>query len=207
MKSVVNLADFFFFIGGVAGIAQIVFFCMAISKKNRVRRKKLWALFAISLAVMFLACIIGSIISPPKPEEPTSPDAEQILTAVPAQDEAPESPDEDPAAAPEESEEPEVPEESEPQPEQTEDNVPAPSEDAPSAPAEAPAAEPAPDPTPEPSAPASTNNYVASAESDKYHLPKCRFAKKILPENAIWFATTADAKAAGYSPCGSCHPG
>lgn len=197
MKSVVNLADFFFFIGGVAGIAQIVFFCMAISKKNRVRRKKLWALFVISLAVMFLACIIGSIISPPKPEEPTLPDAEQISTADPSENGSPDATAEDL----------DTPVESEPQPEQTADNAPAPSEDAPSAPAEAPAEEPAPDPTPEPSAPASTNNYVASAESDKYHLPKCRFAKKILPENAIWFATTADAKAAGYSPCGSCHPG
>lgn len=195
------MADFFFFIGGVAGIAQIVFFCMAISKKNRVRRKKLWALFAISLAVMFLACIIGSIISPPKPEEPTPPDAEQISTADSAENESPDATAEDPAT------DLDTPVESEPQPEQTTANAPAPSEDTPSAPAEAPAEEPAPDPTPEPSAPASTNNYVASAESDKYHLPKCRFAKKILPENAIWFATTADAKAAGYSPCGSCHPG
>lgn len=195
------MADFFFFIGGVAGIAQFVFFCMAISKKDRGRRKKLWALFAISLAVMFLACIIGSIISPPKPEDPTPPDAEQISTAAPSENGFPDATAEDPAA------DLDTPVESELQPEQTADNAPAPSEDTPSAPAEAPAEEPAPDPTPEPSAPASTNNYVASAESDKYHLPKCRFAKKILPENAIWFATTADAKASGYSPCGSCHPG
>lgn len=48
--------------------------------------------------------------------------------------------------------------------------------------------------------------FVGSLESDKYHDPNCRYAKKILKENEIWFDTAAEAQAAGYSPCGVCHP-
>lgn len=53
----------------------------------------------------------------------------------------------------------------------------------------------------------SSGTYVGSVESDKYHVPGCRHAKKILPENEIWFDSAADAQNAGYSPCGVCHPG
>ena len=49
--------------------------------------------------------------------------------------------------------------------------------------------------------------FVGSLESDKYHDPDCRYAKKILEENEIWFDTAAEAQQAGYSPCGVCHPG
>ena len=52
----------------------------------------------------------------------------------------------------------------------------------------------------------SSGTYVGSVESDKYHVPGCRFAKKILPENEIWFDSAEDAQNAGYSPCGVCHP-
>lgn len=46
--------------------------------------------------------------------------------------------------------------------------------------------------------------YVGSIGSDKYHDPDCRWAKKILPENEIWFSSKEEAQAAGYSPCGTC---
>lgn len=52
----------------------------------------------------------------------------------------------------------------------------------------------------------SSGTYVGSVESDKYHVPDCRFAKKILPENEIWFDSADDARNAGYGPCGVCHP-
>lgn len=52
----------------------------------------------------------------------------------------------------------------------------------------------------------STGVYVGSVDSDKYHIPGCRHAEKILPENEIWFDTEEEASAAGYSPCGTCKP-
>jgi len=51
-----------------------------------------------------------------------------------------------------------------------------------------------------------TGKYVASKDSDKYHLPDCRWVKNIQPENLIYFDTEEDAVAAGYSPCGTCKP-
>ncbi|MDD3566135.1 MAG: thermonuclease family protein [Methanothrix sp.] len=59
-----------------------------------------------------------------------------------------------------------------------------------------------------PSAPTSTSSgkFVGSLESDKYHYPSCRWAKKILPQNQIWFASSEEARAAGYVPCGVCKP-
>lgn len=47
-------------------------------------------------------------------------------------------------------------------------------------------------------------SYLGSIESDKYHDHECRAAKKILPENEIWFASEDEAKASGYSRCGIC---
>ena len=52
----------------------------------------------------------------------------------------------------------------------------------------------------------SKGKYVASSESDKYHTPNCRWAKKILDENAIWFDTAEAAQKSGYSACGTCNP-
>lgn len=46
--------------------------------------------------------------------------------------------------------------------------------------------------------------YVGSKRSNKYHLPGCRWAKRINPENEIWFASAEDAEAHGYKPCGTC---
>lgn len=48
--------------------------------------------------------------------------------------------------------------------------------------------------------------YVGSIDSNKYHIPSCRHAKKIIPENEIWFDTESEAQSAGYIPCGVCKP-
>lgn len=48
--------------------------------------------------------------------------------------------------------------------------------------------------------------YVGSINSDKYHLPSCRWAKKILPENKIEFHSREAAVKAGYKPCKVCKP-
>ena len=47
---------------------------------------------------------------------------------------------------------------------------------------------------------------VASSTSKKYHLPDCRYALKIKPENRISFQSAKEAKSQGYRPCKSCHP-
>lgn len=44
--------------------------------------------------------------------------------------------------------------------------------------------------------------FVASKNGTKYHWPWCSFAKKIKPENQVWFQSEAEAKKAGYSACG-----
>lgn len=48
--------------------------------------------------------------------------------------------------------------------------------------------------------------YVGSIDSDKFHNPNCRWAKKIKQENEIWFDTIEEAKKQGYKPCGVCKP-
>lgn len=57
-----------------------------------------------------------------------------------------------------------------------------------------------------PSASQSQAVYIGSVESDKYHKSTCRWAKKILEENRIYFSSKAEAAGAGYSPCGTCKP-
>lgn len=51
-----------------------------------------------------------------------------------------------------------------------------------------------------------SGTYIASKESDKYHKPTCRHAKKITADNEIWFVSAEEAATAGYSPCGTCKP-
>lgn len=48
--------------------------------------------------------------------------------------------------------------------------------------------------------------FVGSKSSKKYHLPGCRFAQKIKPENKITFLSAEEAESQGYLPCKSCHP-
>jgi len=51
---------------------------------------------------------------------------------------------------------------------------------------------------------AEEGQYVASKNGTVYHLPWCSGAKRINEENKIWFATKAEAEAAGYRPATNC---
>lgn len=48
--------------------------------------------------------------------------------------------------------------------------------------------------------------YVGSATSRKYHLPECRYAKKIKPEYVVLFSSREEAESRGYEPCRVCNP-
>ncbi len=63
------------------------------------------------------------------------------------------------------------------------------------------------EPTPaEEEPPAPTKMFVGSKKSDVYHYSNCRYVKKILPENIIWFSSVEDARNHGYRPCKVCKP-
>lgn len=47
-------------------------------------------------------------------------------------------------------------------------------------------------------------SYIGNINSKKYHLPSCSGLPN--EENRVYFTTTDAAEAAGYSPCGNCHP-
>ena len=46
--------------------------------------------------------------------------------------------------------------------------------------------------------------YVGSKNSTKYHLPTCRYAKTIKPENLACFSSVEDAVKRGYQPDSNC---
>ena len=46
--------------------------------------------------------------------------------------------------------------------------------------------------------------YVGSKNSTKYHLPTCRYAKTIKPENLACFSSLEDAVKRGYQPDANC---
>jgi len=46
--------------------------------------------------------------------------------------------------------------------------------------------------------------YVASKNSDKYHLPDCSGAKRIAEHNKIWFNSKEEAEGLGYQPAANC---
>ncbi len=48
--------------------------------------------------------------------------------------------------------------------------------------------------------------YLGSKNSDVYHYPACKWAMKISTDNAIWFDSAVQARAAGYRPCRVCKP-
>ncbi|MFN3692713.1 MAG: Ada metal-binding domain-containing protein [Candidatus Paceibacteria bacterium] len=51
---------------------------------------------------------------------------------------------------------------------------------------------------------AETAKYVGSKSGTKYHLMTCAGAKRIKEENKVFFATAAEAEAAGYTPAANC---
>jgi hypothetical protein len=57
---------------------------------------------------------------------------------------------------------------------------------------------------PGPGAQSSGGQYVASKTGTKYYLPWCGTAKRIKDDNKVWFATKAEAEAAGYTPAKNC---
>lgn len=48
--------------------------------------------------------------------------------------------------------------------------------------------------------------YVGSVNSDKYHYPSCRWAKKISSHNLTKFGSAEEARKKGYVPCKVCNP-
>jgi len=46
--------------------------------------------------------------------------------------------------------------------------------------------------------------FTGSKNSNKYHLPACRYAKTIKSENLVCFASKEDAEKRGYQPDTSC---
>ncbi len=48
--------------------------------------------------------------------------------------------------------------------------------------------------------------YVGSTESDKFHVPACRWARQIRQEHRLVFEHREAALAEGYVPCGTCSP-
>ncbi len=46
--------------------------------------------------------------------------------------------------------------------------------------------------------------YVASKNGSKYYLPSCAGADRISDANKVWFASIAEAQAAGYTPAANC---
>jgi hypothetical protein len=48
--------------------------------------------------------------------------------------------------------------------------------------------------------------YVASKNSNKYHYPDCKWAKKINPAKKVTFISANKARQAGYMPCKVCKP-
>lgn len=50
------------------------------------------------------------------------------------------------------------------------------------------------------------NVFVGSINSGRYHYPICSIAKRIMPNDEIWFSSSAYARARGYMPCNVCNP-
>lgn len=51
----------------------------------------------------------------------------------------------------------------------------------------------------------SNGRLLGTIKSNKYHCKDCIGARKIPPENEIWFTSVSDAETNGYEPCGSCY--
>lgn len=53
---------------------------------------------------------------------------------------------------------------------------------------------------------AAGTKLVAATYSDRYHLPSCKIAQKIAPEDLIVFNSPEEAVAKGLVPCKKCNP-
>ena len=53
---------------------------------------------------------------------------------------------------------------------------------------------------------ATATTYIGSSQSNKFHYTDCRWAKKINPDNAIYFSSREEAFIYGYVPCKVCKP-
>ena len=53
---------------------------------------------------------------------------------------------------------------------------------------------------------ATAADFLASKNSTKYHVPSCKLAQKIKPDNMVKFESPEDALKAGYEPCKKCEP-
>ena len=62
-----------------------------------------------------------------------------------------------------------------------------------------------PDVSTNPTQPVS-GGYVGNSGSRKFHLPDCSALNNMNPDNQVFFASRAEAVAAGYQPCGRCDP-
>lgn len=52
----------------------------------------------------------------------------------------------------------------------------------------------------------SADKYIGNSNSKKFHIPGCRWAGEISPENRVQFSTRTEALEAGYQPCKTCKP-
>jgi phosphatidylserine/phosphatidylglycerophosphate/cardiolipin synthase-like enzyme len=66
--------------------------------------------------------------------------------------------------------------------------------------------EDAPPPTRPAAIPRSSGKFVASRNSEVFHRPGCKGARKISPQNLVGYATREDAIRAGKKPCDECNP-
>lgn len=192
------MKTFFSLVFAAALICIIVFAVKTVRKRDK--RSKL------GLFLSMIACIVSLFLIPAGPEaidpdtaggEPTawtgSPAVLQEPTELLPAESSPQ-----PAGTPEpsETETPLV----------TAAPTPSPSPRPAAAPEPASSPDPTPSPTPLPAALPQSGTYVGSVDSNKYHIPSCRYAKAILPKNEIWFDSSAQAQAAGYSACKVCKP-
>ena len=53
---------------------------------------------------------------------------------------------------------------------------------------------------------AAGEKYVASRHNKPFHTLSCRWAKKISPENAVYYSTRDEAINDGHRPCKVCRP-
>ena len=53
---------------------------------------------------------------------------------------------------------------------------------------------------------AAAGNFIASRDREPFHTLNCSWAKKISPENAVYYNTRDEAVKDGHRPCKVCRP-